>query len=123
MNVVDGLTDSMKRSRCADGQIGHGHVIIDRSNEPHDLEMSVSRNLLIRYAIFPASTLLYLERKGKRLVNTPCERSVWMSVGHSALKMSAPVKEPSPPHTTSASIPSLIRLYAALRRPSGVRKA
>jgi len=46
-----------------------------------------------------------------------------MSVGHSDLKRSAPVREPSPPHTTSASIPSLIRLYAAIRRPSGVRNA
>jgi hypothetical protein len=43
-----------------------------------------------------------------------------MCVGHSALKTSAPVREPSPPHTTNASMPSLIRLYAAVRRPSGV---
>lgn len=46
-----------------------------------------------------------------------------MSAGHSDLKTSAPVREPSPPHTASASIPSLIRLYAAIRRPSGVRNA
>jgi hypothetical protein len=57
MNVVDGLADSMQRSRRTDSQIGHGHVIIDRSNEPHDPEVSVSRNLLISDAIFPASTL------------------------------------------------------------------
>lgn len=42
--------------------------------------------------------------------------------GHSARKTSAPVREPSPPQTTRASMPSLMRLYAADRRPSGVRK-
>ena len=57
----------------------------------------------------------------RRDANGPCDRSVWMSVGHSDLKRSAPVREPSPPHTASASIPSLIRLYAAIRRPSWVR--
>lgn len=61
------------------------------------------------------------ERRGG--ANAPCDLSVWMSVGHSDLKRSAPVSEPSPPHTASASIPSLIRLYAAIRRPSGVRNA
>ncbi len=53
----------------------------------------------------------------------PCDRSVWTCSGHSDLKTSAPVREPSPPQTASASMPSLIRLYAALRRPSGVRNA
>ena len=57
------------------------------------------------------------------MANAPCDRSVWISVGHSDLKTSAPVREPSPPHTANASIPSLIRLYAAIRRPSGVRNA
>jgi hypothetical protein len=120
MNVINGLADPMQRSRGADGKIGHGHVIINRSNEPDDPEVPVSRNLFIGDAIFLTSTLRHLEEWGD---DTPCDRSVWMSVGHSALKISAPVKEPSPPHTTSASMPSLIRLYAALRRPSGVRNA
>ena len=120
MNVIYGLADSMQRGRRADGKIGHRHVIINRSNEPDDPEMPVSRNLLIADAIFPESKLKHLEKWG---VDTPCDRRVWMSEGHSALKISAPVKEPSPPHTTSASMPSLIRLYAALRRPSGVRNA
>ncbi len=64
VNVVDGLADSMQRSRRADSQISHGHVIIDRSNEPHDPEVPVSRDLLIRDAVFPASTLGHLEVKG-----------------------------------------------------------
>ena len=120
MNVINGLANSMQRGRSTDGKISHGHVIIDRSNEPDDPEVSVSCNLFIGDAIFPESKLRHLEKWGD---DTPCDRRVWMSEGHSALKISAPVKEPSPPHTTSASMPSLIRLYAALRRPSGVRNA
>jgi len=42
---------------------------------------------------------------------------------HSALKRSAPVKLPSPPTTTKASIPFLIRFKAALVLPSLVLKA
>lgn len=53
----------------------------------------------------------------------PDVRSSLMSPGHSARKTSAPVSEPSPPQTTSASMPSLIRLCAAVRRPSCVRNA
>ncbi|KAH3667370.1 hypothetical protein OGAPHI_003019 [Ogataea philodendri] len=37
--------------------------------------------------------------------------------GHSLRKRSAPVKEPSPPQTTKASIPSTIMFLAALSRP------
>lgn len=46
-----------------------------------------------------------------------------MIPGHSDLKRSAPVSEPSPPQTTNASIPSLMRLCAAAVRPSMVRNA
>ena len=61
MNVVDGLADSMQRSWRADSQIGHGHIIVDRSNEPDDPEMPVSRNLFIGDAIFLASILGHLK--------------------------------------------------------------
>jgi hypothetical protein len=66
MNVVDGLADSMQRSWRADSQIGHGHVIIDRSNEPDDPEVSVSCKLFIGDTIFPASTLGRPEGMGSR---------------------------------------------------------
>jgi hypothetical protein len=42
--------------------------------------------------------------------------------GHSDLKTSAPVNEPSPPQTIKASIPFLIKLYAALNLPLRSRK-
>jgi hypothetical protein len=45
-----------------------------------------------------------------RQVYMPCRCRSLMISGHSDLKMSAPVREPSPPQTTNASIPSLIRL-------------
>lgn len=43
--------------------------------------------------------------------------------GHSERKTSAPVSEPSPPHIANASMPSMIRLWAASSRPSCVRNA
>lgn len=46
-----------------------------------------------------------------------------MMSGHSDLKMSAPVSEPSPPQTTRASMPSWMRFKAAAVRPSRVLKA
>lgn len=46
-----------------------------------------------------------------------------MCSGHSARSLSAPVREPSPPQTTSASMPWRMRLRAAVRRPSISRKA
>ena len=66
MDVVDGLADPMQRSWRADGQIGHGHVIVDRPNEPDDPEVTMSRNLFIGDAIFPASTLGHLKGMGNR---------------------------------------------------------
>jgi hypothetical protein len=53
----------------------------------------------------------------------PSDSSFWIREGHSARKISAPVRDPSPPHTTIASIPSVIRLSAAASLPSGVRNA
>lgn len=44
--------------------------------------------------------------------------NVFISSGHSPRNTSAPVNEPSPPQTTNASIPSLIRLNAAANLPS-----
>ena len=42
---------------------------------------------------------------------------------HSCRSTLAPVRLPSPPITTNASIPRLIRFWTAWRRPSFVRKA
>ena len=51
MYIVDGLTNAVQRGWCADCEIGHGHVIVYRSNESHNPEMPVARNLFIRDAI------------------------------------------------------------------------
>jgi hypothetical protein len=55
--------------------------------------------------------------------DAPLSRRADMCSGHSALSLSAPVREPSPPQTTRASIPWRTRLRAAVRRPSSSRKA
>src|SRR5260221_10216063 len=55
-------------------------------------------------------------------VSSPFSFKLTSRVGHSSLNLSAPVRLPSPPQTTRASMPSLIRLYAAVVRPSIVRK-
>jgi len=49
--VVDGLTDSVQCSWCADREISHGHIIVYRSNESHNPEVTMARNLFIRDAI------------------------------------------------------------------------
>ena len=56
MDVVNSLADSVHGSWGADSQIGHGHIIIYRSNEPHDPEVSMACDLLIRDAVWPVST-------------------------------------------------------------------
>lgn len=48
----------------------------------------------------------------------PRSRRAAMCSGHSALSLSAPVRLPSPPQTTRASIPCRTKLRAAVRRPS-----
>ena len=54
--------------------------------------------------------------------SSPASTSSASSSGHSSRKRLAPVRLPSPPITTSASMPRSTRLRAARRRPSRVRK-
>ena len=56
MYVIDCLADSVQRRWCADCEIGHGHVIVDRSNESYNSEVPMARDLLIRNAIWPGLT-------------------------------------------------------------------
>jgi len=39
VNIVDSFADSMERRRSADRQVRHGHVVIDRPDEPNNLEV------------------------------------------------------------------------------------
>ncbi|KAH3679936.1 hypothetical protein WICMUC_000679 [Wickerhamomyces mucosus] len=50
-------------------------------------------------------------------VNSPLRTSSSTNEGHSALNKSAPVNEPSPPQTTSASIPLVIIFFAPANLP------
>jgi hypothetical protein len=52
MYVVDSFADPLQRSRRANCKIGHGHVVIYRSNESHNPKVSMMRDLFIRDAIW-----------------------------------------------------------------------
>ena len=41
VDVIDRFTDSVQRSRSADCEIGHAHVIVDGSDEPDDAKVTV----------------------------------------------------------------------------------
>ncbi len=61
MDIVDGLADSVQRGWRTNSQIGHRHIIIDRSDEPDDPEVPMLRDLLIRDTVFPVSASGHLE--------------------------------------------------------------
>ena len=50
VDVVDGLANPVERGRRADGEVRHGHVVVDRADEPDDLEVRVLARLLLRDA-------------------------------------------------------------------------
>lgn len=79
MDVVNSFADPLQRSRRADCEIGHGHVVIYRSNESHNPKVPMARNLFIRDAIWPG----LIERSRTSRVKSvgddaPCDRSVLM---------------------------------------------
>ena len=128
VDVVDGLADAVERGGRADGHVRQRHVVVDGPDQADDLEMPVSLDLLVRDAACgrrrrEGAGEQKRARLGRKQRGGPSARSFSTSVGHSDLKTSAPVRDPSPPHTTRASIPSMIKLCAAVRRPSGVLKA
>jgi len=49
INVVDGLADPVQRGRCADGEVRHGHVVVDGANEANNFEMGVRCCLSLGY--------------------------------------------------------------------------
>lgn len=46
VDIVDRLTYSMQSCGSADGQIGHAHVVVDRTDEPDDAEVTMFGELL-----------------------------------------------------------------------------
>ena len=51
MYIVDSFADPVQCSRRADCKIGHGHVVIYRSDESHNPKVPMARNLFVRDAI------------------------------------------------------------------------
>lgn len=82
MYVVDSLADSVQRSRGADCEIGHRHIIVYRSDESHNPKVPVARNLFIRDAIWPGLTersQISQGRRGVELTNLAIEASECVS--------------------------------------------
>jgi hypothetical protein len=46
-DIVDGLADTVKSRRCADSQIGHGHIIVNRADQTSDPQMSIEIEVLL----------------------------------------------------------------------------
>ena len=47
LNVVDSFANTVQRSGGTDGHVGHRHVVIDRTDETYDLEVTVSLGLFL----------------------------------------------------------------------------
>ena len=114
VDTIDGLANSVQRGRSANRQVGHGHVVIDGPDESDYFEVPMLDSLSFRdfpCSIVEGTSELLIERRHKIL--PPEARSSVTRPGHSDRNTSAPVRDPSPPQTTRASIPSLIILNAA----------
>ena len=118
VDVVDSFANTRQSRRRANSQVCQGHVVVDRPDETDNLQVSVLDRLLFRDSTYRGDEL---NGESDVRLRVPCERRSATREGHSERKTSAPVREPSPPQTASASMPSLIKLLAAWRRPSGVR--
>lgn len=46
--AIDCLTDSVQRGRGTNRQIGHGHIVVDRPDEPNNLEVAMLGKLSFR---------------------------------------------------------------------------
>lgn len=45
-NVIDGFTYPLQSSGCADGHVGHGHVIVNGADKADNFQVSVRLCLL-----------------------------------------------------------------------------
>lgn len=48
IDTINGLANSVQRGRSTNRQVGHGHVVIDRSDKPDDLEVPMLDSLGLR---------------------------------------------------------------------------
>ena len=47
IDVVDGFADTMEGGICADGDIRHGHIVVDGAHGSDNFEMSMSSGLFL----------------------------------------------------------------------------
>ena len=100
---VQRLDDAVQRGVGADRHVGAEHVVVDRPDHADQPQVLV--------------------RRGPSGCSSPASTSSLSSSGHSSRNRFAPVRLPSPPITTSPSMPRSTRLRAARRRPSRVRNS
>ena len=48
IDTIDGFANSVQRSRSADCQVGHGHIVIDRPDKSDDFEVPMLDGLDVR---------------------------------------------------------------------------
>ena len=104
LDRVDRLGDPVQGRVGADRHVGAEHVVVDRADQ----------------ARRACSTGW---RSAADLVIPPCATSSASSSGHSCRNRSAPVRLPSPPITTSASMPRLDQVRRPPPAPSRVRNS
>ena len=97
------------------------HVVVDTTNETDDIEMLIVVELRLRDLACEGINSANVETKVEQSI--PSFNKAAICSGHSARSRSAPVSDPSPPQTTSASIPCLTKFNTAFRRPSISRNA
>lgn len=134
---VDHLHDAVQRRVGADGHVGAAEVVVDGAHQPHDVQPPVRlRHLLADLPCSPDSPQHRALSSGALPTSrprgppfrpprphAPSRSSSSSSPPHSARKISAPVRLPSPPMTHRLVMPCSTRLRAARRRPSRVVKA
>ena len=103
LDRVDRLGDAVQRGIGSDRHVGADHVVVDR---PGQADKPRARWV----SAWPG--------RGDLSSTNSSSKS-----DHSARNSTAPLRLPSPPMTTSASMPRSMRLRAARRRPARVLKS
>lgn len=130
------LHNTMKSSDSTNCHISSTHVIINRTHHPHYSKILVSFLFVYVYVkkkncyhwlkgclVDVLFSWFWCVHTAVSLEILPSARSSWTNSGHSRLRISAPVKLPSPPIQMNRSMPTVRRLSAARFLPSLVRNS
>ena len=65
VDVVNGFAYAMKRGRCTDCEIRHGHVIINGSHKAYDPEVAVTSSLFVRYLAWRSEVMSWSQSESR----------------------------------------------------------